>query len=62
MKILIYRVSSLGDFIHSTPAIKLIRQNNVGAKIYFASQKKNSIGFVTPNLLPFKIEIITCRY
>ena len=53
MKILIYRVSSLGDFIHSTPAIKLIRQNNVGAKIYFASQK-NSIGFVTPNLLPLK--------
>ena len=58
MKILIYRVSSLGDFIHSTPAIKLIRQNNTGAKIYFASQKKNSIGFVTPNLLPFKKKII----
>lgn len=58
MKILIYRVSSLGDFIHSTPAIKLIKQTNVGAKIYFASQKKNSIGFVTPNLLPIKKKII----
>ena len=54
IKILIFRVSSLGDFIHATPAIKLIRQNNPGAKIYFSSQKKNSIGFVTPYLLPFK--------
>ena len=45
MKILIFRVASLGDFIHSTPAIKLIKQNNPDAKIYFASQKKNSEGF-----------------
>ena len=58
MKILIFRVASLGDFIHSTPAIKLIKQNNPDAKIYFASQKKNSEGFVTPNLLPFKKKII----
>ena len=58
IKILIFRVSSLGDFIHATPAIKLIRQNNPGAKIYFSSQKKNSIGFVTPDLLPFKKKII----
>ena len=58
MKILIYRVSSLGDFIHSTPAIKLIKQNNPGSKIYFSSQKKDSVGFVTPDLLPFKKKII----
>ena len=58
IKILIFRVSSLGDFIHATPAIKLIRQNNPGAKIYFSSQTKNSIGFVTPDLLPFKKKII----
>ena len=58
MKILIYRISSLGDFIHSTPAIKLIKQNNPGSKIYFSSQKKDSVGFVTPDLLPFKKKII----
>ena len=57
-KILIFRVSSLGDFIHATPAIKLIRQKNPSAKIYFSSQKKNSVGFVTPDLLPFKKKII----
>ena len=57
-KILIFRVSSLGDFIHSTPAIKLIRQNNPGAKIYFSSQKKKSVGFVTPDLLPYRRKII----
>ena len=57
-KILIYRVSSLGDFIHSTPAIKLIRQNNPRAKIYFSSQKKKSVGFVTPDLLPYRRKII----
>ena len=53
-KILIFRVSSLGDFIHAVPAIKLIKQNNPGAKIYFSSIKKDSVGFVTPDLLPFK--------
>ena len=58
MKILIFRISSLGDFIHSTPAIKLIKQNNPGSKIYFSSQKKDSVGFVTPDLLPFKKKII----
>tara|TARA_A100000164_G_C21914307_1_gene777396 strand:+ start:134 stop:1090 length:957 start_codon:yes stop_codon:yes gene_type:complete len=57
-KILIFRVSSLGDFIHATPAIKLIRKNNPGAKIYFSSQKKKSVGFVTPDLLPFQKQII----
>ena len=39
-KILIHRVCSLGDFIHSAPAIKLIKKKNPGAKIYFSSQKK----------------------
>tara|TARA_A100001011_G_scaffold349246_1_gene387679 strand:+ start:455 stop:1411 length:957 start_codon:yes stop_codon:yes gene_type:complete len=57
-KILIFRVSSLGDFIHATPAIKLIRKKNPGAKIYFSSQKRKSVGFVTPDLLPFKKKII----
>tara|TARA_Y100000590_G_scaffold454050_1_gene600178 strand:- start:242 stop:1198 length:957 start_codon:yes stop_codon:yes gene_type:complete len=58
IKILIFRVSSLGDFIHATPAIKLIRKKNSGAKIYFSSQKQKNVGFVTPNLLPFKKKII----
>ena len=57
-KILIFRVCSLGDFIHATPAIKLIRKKNPGAKIYFSSLQKKSVGFVTPNLLPFKKKII----
>ncbi len=58
IKILIYRISSLGDFIHATPAIKLIRKKNPGAKIYFSSQKRKTVGFVTPDLLPLKKKII----
>ena len=57
-KILIYRNSSLGDFIHATPAIKLIKEQNPDAKIYFLSQKTNDAGFVTPNLIPLKKKII----
>ena len=57
-KILIFRVCSLGDFIHASPAIKLIREKNPGAKIYFSSQKKKAVGFVTPDLLPLKKKII----
>ncbi len=57
-KILVFRVSSLGDFIHASPAIKLIRIKNPSAKIYFSSQKKKSIGFVTPDLLPLNKKII----
>jgi len=57
-KILIYRNSSLGDFIHATPAIKLIKEQNPDAKIYFLSQKTSDAGFVTPNLIPFKKKII----
>ena len=53
-KILIHRVSSLGDFIHATPAIKLIKQKNPNAQIYFSSQKKRAVGFVSPNLIPLK--------
>ena len=40
--ILIHRVCSLGDFIHATPAIKLIRKKNPRAKIYFSSQQKKN--------------------
>ena len=57
-KVLIYRNSSLGDFIHATPAIKLIKEQNPDAKIYFLSQKTNDAGFVTPNLIPLKKKIV----
>lgn len=57
-KILIYRNCSLGDFIVSLPAIKMIRDVNPDAKIYFASMKKEVTGYVTPNLLPLKKKII----
>jgi|TARA_B110000285_G_scaffold216900_1_gene264650 ADP-heptose:LPS heptosyltransferase len=57
-KILIYRNSSLGDFINASPAIKLIKELNPDSKIYFASQKKNTVGFVTPNLIPIKKKFI----
>jgi ADP-heptose:LPS heptosyltransferase len=53
-KILIYRHCSLGDFIVSLPAIRLIRKLNPGSKIYLASLKKNDKRFVTPNLIPLE--------
>jgi ADP-heptose:LPS heptosyltransferase len=52
-KILIYRHCSLGDFIVSLPAIRLIRKLNPNSIIYFASLKRDDDkSFVTPNLIP----------
>jgi len=48
----------MGYFIYATPAIKLIKELNPHSKIFFATQKKNNVGFVTPNLLPLKKNII----
>lgn len=58
-KILIYRNVSLGDFINSTPALKLIKKLNPNSKIYYATQKKSDVGFVTPDLLPLKKNMIS---
>tara|TARA_A100001011_G_scaffold325694_1_gene348826 strand:- start:445 stop:1380 length:936 start_codon:yes stop_codon:yes gene_type:complete len=57
-KILIYRNCSLGDFIVALPAIKLIKKKNPNSKIFFASQKRNIAGYITPNLVPIKKGII----
>ena len=57
-KILIYRNCSLGDFIVSLPAIKMIKNQNPNSKIYLASQKKKDVGYVKPNLIPLKKKII----
>jgi ADP-heptose:LPS heptosyltransferase len=57
-KILIYRNCSLGDFIVALPAIKLVKKLNPNSKIYFASQKRNVTGYVTPNLVPINKNII----
>ena len=57
-KILIYRNCSLGDFIVSLPAIKMIKKNNPKSKIYLGSQQKSDVGFVKPNLIPLKKGII----
>lgn len=48
----------MGDFIHATPSIQLIKKLNPKSKIYFASVKKKNTGYVTPNLLPLKKGII----
>ena len=65
-KILIYRHCSLGDFIISLPAIKMIRDQNPKSKIYLASLKKKTTGFITPNLVPLRKNIINnyifCEY
>lgn len=37
--LLIIRLSSLGDIIHTLPALSILRQNFPGAKIYWATQK-----------------------
>ena len=57
-KILIYRNCSLGDFIVSLPAIKIIKEENQNSKIYLGSQLTNDVGFVKPNLIPLKKKII----
>ena len=57
-KILIYRHCSLGDFIVSLPAIKLIRENNPNAIIYLASLVKNETGFVKPHRIPIREKLI----
>ena len=57
-KILIYRHCSLGDFIVSLPAIKLIRENNPNAIIYLASLVKNEKSYVKPHRIPIREKLI----
>ena len=57
-KILIYRNCSLGDFIVSLPAIKMIKDLNPNSKIYYATGIKEDTGFITPNLIPLQKGII----
>jgi len=57
-KILIYRTCSLGDFINTAPAIKLLKKKYPNSLFYFVCQKRRSVGYVYPNLLPFKKKII----
>lgn len=48
----------MGDFINSAPAIRLLKDKYPNALLYLICQKKNSIGYVYPNSLPFKKKII----
>lgn len=57
-KILIYRNSSLGDFIVSLPAINLIKKKNPDSIIYYASQIRNIAGHVKPHEIPIKKKLI----
>ena len=57
-KILVYRNSSLGDFIVSLPAVNIIRQKNKNSKIYFCSWITNVLGHVNPDRLPISKKLI----
>ena len=57
-KILIYRHCSLGDFIVSLPAIKLIRDNHPNAVIYLGCLTIEKMGYVRPHQIPINTGLI----
>ena len=50
-KILIFRHSSLGDFIVGIPAITIIRKKFINHKIYYLTEKHYSLGAVNPHTI-----------
>ena len=50
-KILIFRNSSLGDFIVGIPAIKIINKKFFDHKIYYLTNEQSGPGAVNPNTI-----------
>ena len=50
-KILIFRHSSLGDFIVGIPAITIIRKKFINHKIYYLTEKHYALGAVNPHTI-----------
>ena len=57
-KILVYRNCSLGDFLVSLSAIKLIKAKYPNSKIYFSSVKSKVDGVVTPDKINIENRLI----